>query len=110
MILVLKQVSATKPKSASGPNCSRKGACCGKSTAATKVSSLPSATVDLAVETLMAMDGVAEVIPMTSKFKLVSRQWHPHDSRVQVGPITIGGERIVLVAGPCAVEEPWSRR
>ncbi|MBR9979930.1 MAG: 3-deoxy-7-phosphoheptulonate synthase [Desulfatitalea sp.] len=59
---------------------------------------------DLAVETLMAMDGVAEVIPMTSKFKLVSRQWHPHDSRVQVGPITIGGERIVLVAGPCAVE------
>jgi hypothetical protein len=60
--------------------------------------------VDLDPETLAAMKGVAEVIPMTSKFKLVSRQWHPRDSEVQVGPITIGGQRIVLVAGPCAVE------
>ena len=60
--------------------------------------------VDLDPKTLAAMKGVAEVIPMTSKFKLVSRQWHPRDSEVQVGPITIGGQRIVLVAGPCAVE------
>lgn len=59
---------------------------------------------DLSAAALTAMEGVAEVLPMDSKFKLVSRQWHPHDSRVQVGPITIGGERIVLVAGPCAVE------
>jgi 3-deoxy-7-phosphoheptulonate synthase len=59
---------------------------------------------DLDPEMLTSMEGVAEVIPMHSKFKLVSRQWHPQDSQVKVGPITIGGQRIVLVAGPCAVE------
>jgi 3-deoxy-7-phosphoheptulonate synthase len=53
---------------------------------------------------LLTLDGVADVIPITSKFKLVGRQWHPEDSLVKVGPITIGGQRIVLIAGPCAVE------
>jgi 3-deoxy-7-phosphoheptulonate synthase len=55
-------------------------------------------------QTIAAFEGVVEVIPITSKFKLVSRQWHPEDSQVKVGPITIGGQRIVIVAGPCAVE------
>jgi 3-deoxy-7-phosphoheptulonate synthase len=53
---------------------------------------------------LAAMEGVAEVVPMAGKFKLVGRQWHPQDSQVKVGPITIGGQRIALIAGPCAVE------
>ncbi|RJQ84135.1 MAG: 3-deoxy-7-phosphoheptulonate synthase [Desulfobacteraceae bacterium] len=59
---------------------------------------------DLDPKHLAAMEGVAEVIPITTKFKLAGRQWHPQDSHVQVGPITIGGQRIALLAGPCAVE------
>ncbi len=59
---------------------------------------------DLAPEDLAELTGVAEVIPITGKFKLVSRQWHPEDSRVKVGPISIGGQRVVITAGPCAVE------
>jgi 3-deoxy-7-phosphoheptulonate synthase len=59
---------------------------------------------DLDAVELAKMEGVAEVIPMTGKFKLVSRQWHAEDSLVKVGPITIGGQRVVLIAGPCAVE------
>ena len=55
-------------------------------------------------ETMAAFKGVAEVIPITSKFKLVGRQWHPEDSEVKVGPITIGGQRLIIAAGPCAVE------
>jgi len=55
-------------------------------------------------DTIAAFQGVAEVIPITSKYKLVSRQWHPEDSQVKVGPITIGGQRLVITAGPCAVE------
>ncbi len=59
---------------------------------------------DLDRESLAAMEGVAEVIPITSKFKLVGRQWRAQDSEVNVGPITIGGQRIILIAGPCAIE------
>jgi 3-deoxy-7-phosphoheptulonate synthase len=55
-------------------------------------------------EFLAKLEGVAEVIPIAGKFKLVGRQWHPENSKVQVGPVTIGGEQIVLIAGPCAVE------
>jgi 3-deoxy-7-phosphoheptulonate synthase len=59
---------------------------------------------DIDPQRLNALEGVAEVIPITTKFKLAGRQWHPDDSQVRVGPITIGGQRIALVAGPCAVE------
>ncbi|KJS33233.1 MAG: phospho-2-dehydro-3-deoxyheptonate aldolase [Desulfatitalea sp. BRH_c12] len=59
---------------------------------------------DLDIAELAALPGVAEVVPITSKFKLVGRQWHPQDSEVTVGPITIGGQRIALIAGPCAIE------
>jgi 3-deoxy-7-phosphoheptulonate synthase len=59
---------------------------------------------DLDVEGLSQLEGVAEVIPIKGKFKLVSRQWHPEDSQIKVGPITIGGQRVVMIAGPCAVE------
>lgn len=59
---------------------------------------------DLDADEVTAMEGVAEVVPMSGKFKLVGRQWHPHPSQVNVGPITIGGQRITLIAGPCAIE------
>lgn len=51
-----------------------------------------------------SLPGVARVVPVDTAFKLVSRQMHPEDSRVKVGDVTVGGERIVVIAGPCAVE------
>jgi 3-deoxy-7-phosphoheptulonate synthase len=59
---------------------------------------------DLDAGALLSLEGVAEVVPIKGKFKLVSRQWHPEDSQVKVGPITIGGQRVVMIAGPCAIE------
>lgn len=50
------------------------------------------------------LPGVAKVIPISTSFKLVSREMHPEDTLVNVGDVVIGGERIVVIAGPCAVE------
>ncbi|MDY6989069.1 MAG: 3-deoxy-7-phosphoheptulonate synthase [Thermodesulfobacteriota bacterium] len=50
------------------------------------------------------LPGVAKVVPISTSFKLVSRQIHHEDTVVDVGDVAIGGERIVVIAGPCAVE------
>ena len=50
------------------------------------------------------LPGVARVIPVSSSFKLASRKMHPEDTLVNVRDVVIGGERIVVMAGPCAVE------
>lgn len=51
-----------------------------------------------------SLPGVQRVVPVTTAFKLVSRQMHPKDTHVNVGNVVIGGERISVIAGPCAVE------
>jgi 3-deoxy-7-phosphoheptulonate synthase len=50
------------------------------------------------------LPGVTKVIPISTSFKLVSRQMHPEDTRVQIGDVVVGGERIAVIAGPCAIE------
>ena len=50
------------------------------------------------------LPGVEKVIPIATSFKLVSRQMHTQDTVVNVGNVALGGERIVVIAGPCAVE------
>jgi 3-deoxy-7-phosphoheptulonate synthase len=55
---------------------------------------------------LGALQGVADVVRISSPFKLVSRQHHPDRSTVYVGGVPIGPETFTLIAGPCAVESP----
>ena len=50
------------------------------------------------------LPGVEKVTPISSSFKLASRKMHQEDTLVHVRDVVIGGERIVVVAGPCAVE------
>ncbi len=50
------------------------------------------------------LPGVLEVIQVSHPYKLVSREFKPQDTLVQVGDVTIGGRDIVIIAGPCAVE------
>jgi 3-deoxy-7-phosphoheptulonate synthase len=52
------------------------------------------------------LPGVFEVIRVSHPYKLVSREFHPEDTIVSVGGVEIGGGRIVVMAGPCAVETP----
>ena len=53
---------------------------------------------------LESLPGVREVVPISKPYKLASREFHPDDTLVQVGDITIGGSEVVVMAGPCAVE------
>jgi 3-deoxy-7-phosphoheptulonate synthase len=50
------------------------------------------------------LPGVLEVIRVTHPYKLVSREFHPEDTIVSIGGVAVGGNRIVVMAGPCAVE------
>ena len=50
------------------------------------------------------LPGVAEAIPVSKPYKLVSREVKPEDTVVEVAGTRIGGPELVLCAGPCAVE------
>ncbi len=51
-----------------------------------------------------AIAGVESVKPILRPFKLVSRETHPDRTVVRVGNVEIGSGKIVVIAGPCAVE------
>ena len=61
-------------------------------------------TVGLDAREVELLPGVARVIPISSPFKLASREFRKEDTVIPVGPARIGGLRIVAIAGPCAVE------
>ncbi len=50
------------------------------------------------------LPGVSKVIPVSKPYKLVSRDLHPEPTKIQVGNVVIGGDRLVVIAGPCSVE------
>ena len=50
------------------------------------------------------MDGVEKTVRITEKYKLVSRDFHPADTIVDVAGFPIGGEQLAVMAGPCSVE------
>jgi len=53
---------------------------------------------------IMAQSGVKEIIHVTKPYKLVSREFYPEDSVIDVGGVPVGGPNLVTIAGPCAVE------
>jgi len=54
---------------------------------------------------ILELPGVQQVIHVSKPYKLVSRDFHPADTIVDVKGIRVGqGCRPVVVAGPCAVE------
>lgn len=60
-------------------------------------------------ETLKRVDfqvlpSVEEVVRVTKKFKLVSRMMKPEDTIINIGKHKIGGKELLIIAGPCAVE------
>ena len=50
------------------------------------------------------MEGVKEAHRIISPYKLASRGFRPEGTRVRVGGVEIGGDRVVVMAGPCSVE------
>ncbi len=50
------------------------------------------------------LDGVESVIRISQPYKLASRQFHPKNSIFPMDGFNIGGDEIVIIAGPCSVE------
>jgi 3-deoxy-7-phosphoheptulonate synthase len=54
---------------------------------------------------LEALPGVLEIIHVTQPYKQVSREWKAENTVVRLpGGVAIGGDDIVIMAGPCSVE------
>jgi 3-deoxy-7-phosphoheptulonate synthase len=53
-------------------------------------------------------DGVSEVIRITAPYKLASRHFKPEGTRIRLKnakrEIEIGGDQVIMMAGPCSVE------
>lgn len=56
------------------------------------------------LEVLRNLPAVESVFPVQKKFKLVSREYHPQDTVVDVRGVRIGGGNVEIIAGPCALE------
>ena len=50
------------------------------------------------------MDGVHEVLRITEPYKLASRTFKPEKSLISVGDFRIGGDEVIVMAGPCSAE------
>ncbi|MGC8781116.1 MAG: 3-deoxy-7-phosphoheptulonate synthase [Anaerolineae bacterium] len=50
------------------------------------------------------LPGVEQVVRILQPFKLASRDFHPENTVVDVRGVQVGGQRIVIIAGPCSVE------
>lgn len=70
----------------------------------TVVALLGSNTGQLSPDIFAVLPGVESVTRIMKPYKLASREFKAEDSLVSVGGIEIGGKRIVVMAGPCAVE------
>ena len=50
------------------------------------------------------LHGVEKCIPILHSYKLASRDIYPNGRLVKVGDEVIGGNKLLMIAGPCAVE------
>jgi 3-deoxy-7-phosphoheptulonate synthase len=50
------------------------------------------------------MDGVFEVLRITEPYKLASRTFRPEGTVVTIGDVRIGGDEVIVMAGPCSAE------
>ncbi|OGO75257.1 MAG: 3-deoxy-7-phosphoheptulonate synthase [Chloroflexi bacterium RIFOXYC12_FULL_59_14] len=61
-------------------------------------------THNIPMERFEGLDGVDVVQRITQPYKLASRQFHPENSVQSLDGFTVGGDEIVIFAGPCSVE------
>lgn len=58
----------------------------------------------LRVQPLEVFPGVEKVMPVLAPYKLVSKDFKPERTVVDVAGVKIGGKKIVVMAGPCSIE------
>ena len=52
------------------------------------------------------MGGVHEVLRITEPYKLASRTFKQEKTIVAIGDLRIGGDEVIVIAGPCSAETP----
>jgi len=55
---------------------------------------------------LAALPGVEDIIPLSRPYRMVAREWRPEPTIVALpGGLAVGGRDILVIAGPCSVED-----
>lgn len=57
-------------------------------------------------EQLRQMKGIENVVKISKSYKLASRDFHPDNTVIKIKDVEIGGDQLVIMGGPCAVETP----
>ena len=53
---------------------------------------------------LCTLNGVDKIVPVTETYKLANLKFHPEPSIVKLNNCEIGGKKLIVMAGPCAIE------
>ncbi len=70
----------------------------------TVIAMLGSNTGQISTDIFAVLPGVEHVTRIMKPYKLASREFKPRNTIVKVGDISVGGNKLVIMAGPCAVE------
>jgi len=76
----------------------------GERTAIGVASGIPADLRETLTALLESLPGVDHVTQVSRAYKLASREFHPADTVVTVKGIAIGGNEVIVAAGPCAIE------
>src|SRR5919198_6746690 len=55
-------------------------------------------------EMIEILDGVHEVLRISEPYKRASRSYHPEETIVTIDDVRIGGDEVIVMAGPCSAE------
>ena len=61
-------------------------------------------TSSIDIEHILSLDHVVDVQRIQEPYKRASRKFKPENTIVKIGDLEIGGDTLVMMAGPCAVE------
>ncbi|MBM3777445.1 MAG: 3-deoxy-7-phosphoheptulonate synthase [Acidimicrobiia bacterium] len=53
---------------------------------------------------IQILDGVKEVVRISEPYKLAGRTFKPNDTVVTIDDVRIGGDEVIVMAGPCSAE------
>ena len=58
----------------------------------------------ISTDVFTILPGVERVFRILKEYKLTSREFHPQSTVIEINRVKIGGRKVVIMAGPCAVE------
>lgn len=58
----------------------------------------------LDIQSITSMEGVETLVPIMKPYKLASRELKQAPTIIDLGNVKIGGDEVVVIAGPCAIE------